>query len=130
VRYTNGSNQFSAIAEAPLTPPPALSAAPTSLLFLAGVSEGNPAPQTINVSRSGCTLFNWQASDDAAWLQTQANGDLLTASIDKAGLSIGTYTATVTIQATGIGGVTPVQVPVKLIVVAQVERVFLPVSVR
>jgi uncharacterized protein YkwD len=130
VRYTNGGNQFSSIHEAPVTPPPALSAAPASLVFLAGIGEGDPAPQTLSLTRSGCTPFNWQASDDAAWLQTQAHGDALTATVDTAGLGSGTYTATVTIQAAGLGGVAPVQVPVKLLVVEQVERVFLPVIRR
>ncbi|CAG0937033.1 hypothetical protein TFLX_05937 [Thermoflexales bacterium] len=130
VRYTNGSNQFSSIAEAPVTPAPALSAAPIALTFLAGVSEGDPTPQTIYVSRVGCTPFTWQVSDDATWLQTQADGDMLTAHVDKTGLNIGTYTATLTIQATGVSGVAPVQVPVTLLVVDQVQQVFLPMMLR
>ncbi len=130
VRYTNGSDQFSAISEASVTPPPAMSAAPASLVFLAGVSDGNPEPQTLSIIRDGCTPFSWQASDDAVWLQTQASGDTLAVGIDQTGLSIGTYTATVTIQATGISGVAPVPVPVKLFVAELAQRMFLPVMLR
>ena len=129
MRYTNGGTAFSSIREAPLTPPPALSAAPAALVFLAGAGEGDPEAQTLSLIRSGCTSFDWQASDDAAWLQTQASGDRLTAGVSQAGLDIGVYTATVTIQAMGIGGVAPAQVPVRLLVV-EVERVYLPLIRR
>ena len=128
VRYTDGSNQFSAISEAN-TRVPSLSLSPASLTFLA-VRNGAPPPtSTMTVSRN-CGSFNWQASSSAAWLQPQASGDSILVRVNQAGLSSGTYTGTLTVAAMGVSGVSPVTATVRLIVSEQLYPVYLPTVIK
>ena len=83
---------------------PTLGVSPTSLTFTATQGAANPVNQTATVSNTGGTL-SWTTSDDAAWLSvTPATGSgngTLTASVNTAGLAIGTYTGTITVAASG-----------------------------
>jgi len=129
LRYTNGSNLFSATQEASLAPS-GLSAAPAALNFLAGL-VGNPPPtQSISVHQSVCTPITWQASDNASWLQMQIDGNTLRVSVDATGLGIGVYHALVTIQAINPPEVAPLEIPVTLHVVQQVYDLYLPVLLK
>jgi len=123
-RYTDGSH-FSAITEA-LTTQPALEVTPMALTFLAA-RNGNPPPAAfLNVSQA-CLTFNWQVSDDAAWLQTQVISNTVRVSVDQSGLNNGAYSGTLEISATGISGISPVSIPVQLLVVDDLFPHYLPV---
>ena len=128
VRYTNGTNQFSPISEAQVAAP-SLSVSPASMIFLAALNQRPPA-QLLHVQRGECSTFNWQASDDTAWLQSQVNGDIVQVSVNPAGLGVGTYQGTLTVTASNVSGISPVSVPVTLIVVDQLYRAYLPVLLR
>jgi len=123
-RYTDGSH-FSAITEA-LTTQPALEVTPMALTFLAA-RNGNPPPAAfLNVSQA-CLTFNWQVSYDAAWLQTQVISNTVRVSVDQSGLNNGAYSGTLEISATGISGISPVSIPVQLLVVDDLFPHYLPV---
>ncbi len=80
---------------------PLIGLSPSGLSF--DTEEGtNPAAQQVNVSnRGGGDLGAVSATDDAAWLTVSVDGTTLTNSIDVAGLTGGTYDATVTVSASG-----------------------------
>ena len=60
----------------------------------------------------------------------QPVGETVQASVDTTGLSIGSYQATVTVEAeAGILG-SPAQIPVTLIVADQVYQVYLPLTIK
>jgi uncharacterized protein YkwD len=128
VRYTDGSGGFSPITEAMLTPG-WLEVSPNSLTFLAARNGEPPPPRWLTV-RVECGSAAWQAWSDAAWLQLQTDDDAIQVSVDPTGLDVGTYQATLTVEATTGEGVSPVSVPVTLTVVEQLYRIFLPVIER
>ena len=127
VRYTNGT-QFSAISEGQTTAP-TLSVSPETLTFLA-TPDWSSGPLRLNVQRGGCPTFSWQVSDDAAWLHTMIIGEQVEMSVDTTGLSLGAHHATVTITPIGVSGLAPIQIPVTLLLVEQVQRVSLPLMLR
>ena len=89
-------------------PPPVLSVSPASLSFSGTAGSANPASKTISVSNTGGGSLSFTASDDAPWLTVSpATGSApadLTAAVNTAGLSAGTYNATVTVTAAGVSG--------------------------
>ena len=101
----------------PATPPPvappAIGASPTSLSFAATQGGANPAPQTLSISNTGGGTLNWTASDNAAWLRrVPASGTgngAVTLTVTTGTLTAGSYSGTVTINATGAS---PLTVPV------------------
>jgi hypothetical protein len=127
VRYTNGS-QFSAITEA-ATSQPALRVSPAALAFLAARDGSPPPTQTLNVTQD-CGSLSWQVSVDATWLQAEAMGNTVRVSVNQTGLSNGEYSGTVTVSATGVSGVPPVSVPVRLVVANELFPVYLPFAAR
>jgi uncharacterized protein YkwD len=127
VRFTNGS-RFSAISEAATTPV-ALRVSPPALTFLAAHNGSLPMASTLNIIRD-CSTFNWQAADDAAWLQTQVVGNTLRVIANQSGLGDGLYLGTITISAIDNYSVLPVSVPVQMIVVDDVFPVNLPLILR
>jgi uncharacterized protein YkwD len=129
VRYTDGGSRFSAISEAELIPL-ALSVSPSSGAFLVARSEGPPPPIVLTVRRWGCRPFGWQARSSASWLQLQTSADSIRVSANTAGLDLGTYQGTVTIEATGAVPVTPVSIPVTLIIAERVYRSYLTKVLR
>ena len=97
----------------------ALTASPASLSFQAVQGGTNPASQFVNVSKSNNKTSNWTASDSATWVSiTPAVGSITTSAqvgvaVNAAGLSAGTYSATVTVTVYKGGNVT---IPVTLTV--------------
>ena len=98
----------------------------TWLEFVAPLG-GTTGTQPLSVGNPEGGTFSWTASDGASWLSVSpASGTLpatassapLTVSVSTAGLTAGTYTATITVTATASAGVTgsPRTVPVTLIV--------------
>ncbi|MBE9509084.1 MAG: CAP domain-containing protein [Chloroflexi bacterium] len=129
LRYTDDAGTFSLIEEADLNPE-RLSVSPTSLLFLAEYGAPSPASRTLTVRREGCEPFTWDTYDDAAWLQVQAVGETVQASVDTAGLITGTYHATITVEAeAGVLG-SPAQMPVTLILADHLYFTYLPLTLR
>jgi subtilase family protein/BACON domain-containing protein len=102
---------------------PIIGISPPSLSFktAAGV---NPVNQTVAIDNIGASALNWEASDGAPWLTIGPASDdahsLLSATVNAAGLSVGTYQATITIRSTNALN-SPVSVPVTLTVLPVFE---------
>jgi hypothetical protein len=99
---------------------PTIRLSPTSLSFTATQGAANPAAQTVNVTNPGGGTLAWTASHNASWLTlntasgtTTTETDPITVSVNTAGMSAGTYNATITITASGAAN-TPQTVPVTL----------------
>ena len=97
---------------------PVIGVSPASLNFKTAFGV-NPAPQTISIDNVGIDTLNWEASDDAPWLTVSPASatapSVLTAAVNAAGLSAGTYHATITIRSTN-PSIPPIKIPVTLIV--------------
>jgi subtilase family protein/BACON domain-containing protein len=102
---------------------PIIEVSPTPLNFRTAAGA-NPPPQSVNINNVGAGALNWEASDDVSWLTiSPASGaapSVLTAAVNAAGLSAGTYRATITIRSTNAFN-TPVIVPVTLTVLPAFE---------
>ncbi len=100
-------------------PAPSLAVTPTSLSFSATQGGANPAAKTLSVANTGGGTLSFTDSDDASWLTvTPASGTAprdLSAAVNVAGLTQGTYTATVTVTSAGTSG-SPKLIPVTLTV--------------
>jgi uncharacterized protein YkwD len=131
VRYTDGAGHFSSVEEADLTPAERLLVSPEALVFLAEAGKPSPPAQTLTIQQEGCEPFTWSISDDAIWLETQVVGaDMVQVSVDIAGMAVGSYQATITIEAESWVLDSPVQIPVKLIVAEEIRRCYLPLILR
>ena len=94
--------------------PPAIGMSPTSLFFTAIRGGADPATKTLSISNTGGGTLNWTAIDNAPWLTLltllgQASGTgngVMTVSVSTGSLAVGTYTASITISATGATSVT------------------------
>ena len=99
----------------------ALSASPTAVRFQAVQGATNPASQFVNVSKPNNRTTNWTASKNATWVSvTPVTGSITNSAqvgvvVNIAGLSAGTYSATVTVRADKGGSVA---IPVTLTVAA------------
>jgi hypothetical protein len=99
----------------------ALSASPTNLTFQAVQGGPNPASKLVEVSKPNNKTTNWTASKSANWVSvTPVTGSITNSSqvgvvVNVAGLSAGTYSATVTVTAAKGGSVA---IPVTLTVTA------------
>jgi uncharacterized protein YkwD len=125
VRFTDGGDSFSPIAEADLYPT-GLAVTPSALTFLAARDGVPPSPQVLLVHQLGCHLFDWQVAADAPWLHLQRVGDTVELEVDRTGLDVGTYYATVTLEAVGDSAVGPTTVPVTLVVAETLYYHYLP----
>ena len=97
--------------------PPAIGASPTSLSFTAQQGGSNPTVQTLSISNTGGGTLTWSASDNAAWLTLSpvsgtGNGTVAV-NATTGTLAAGSYSGTVTLNASGASSVT---VPVTFIV--------------
>lgn len=107
--------------------PPAIGASPTSLSFAATRGGSDPATQTLSISNTGGGTLNWTAIDNAPWLTLltllgQASGTgngVVTLSVSTGSMGVGTYTGSITINATGASSIT---VPVTFTVKRQRNR--------
>jgi hypothetical protein len=108
--------------QVPVVPPsPTIGVTPTTLGF--SIQEnGSSLSQNITLSNtvSGSTL-NWSVSDNVTWLSVSpssgTNNSTLVATVNPNGLSVGTYTAAITITGTGATN-TPQTVNVNLTITA------------
>jgi len=105
----------------PPPPSPAIGLSPTTLGF--NIQEGGSSlSQNITLSNtvSGSTLV-WSVSDNATWLSVSpsngTNNATLVATVNPSGLSVGTYTAAITITGNGATN-TPQTVNVNLTITA------------
>lgn len=94
--------------------PPAIGVSPTSLSFTAIRGGDDPATKTLSISNTAGGTLNWTAFDNAPWLTLltllgQASGTgngVVTVSVSTGSLAVGTYTASITISATGATSMT------------------------
>lgn len=101
---------------------PSISLTPTALRF-SGIAGGTaPAAQLINLKNPTGGTFSWSASTNAAWLglaaasgTTTTETDSISAGVNLTGLTAGTYTAAITVTASGTAN-TPQVIPVTLTV--------------
>ena len=110
-------------------PLPTIGYSPTSFSFTATQGGLNPSNQTLSITNTGGGTLNWSVIDNAAWLSlSPTNGTdtrTVTLSVNIAGLTAGTYNATIIIAATGATN-SPVTIPVTLIIKPVVECSFVP----
>jgi len=96
---------------------PAIELNTTSLGFAGTVGGTNPSAQTIAVSNVGSGTLSWAASDNAAWLTLSpvsgTNSGTVTTSMNLTGLAAGTFSAIITVAASGSTN-NPQQIPVSL----------------
>ncbi|MFO0773272.1 MAG: fibronectin type III domain-containing protein [Nitrospiraceae bacterium] len=92
---------------------PVIGLSPSSLSFNATSSGSNPGNQSIAISNSGAGTLTWSATDNASWLTVSQSGNTVVASVDKTGLTAGTYNALITVSASGAIN-TPQTIPVSL----------------
>ena len=111
----NGSNVFGGgggggggWVPTPTPTPPEIYFSPSSFTFTATEGDANPADQTLGINNSGGGSLDWSVNDDAGWLTLDPpNGsstgetDDVTLSVDITGMSAGSYSATITIEAPG-----------------------------
>jgi hypothetical protein len=115
---------------APSSPPatpapssaPAISRSPASL-STSCTRGSNASKQSFQVSNSGSGTLSYSITDDASWLScSRASGtstgesDTITVSYNTSGLTVGTYSATITITAAGGASNSPQTIPVSLTV--------------
>jgi hypothetical protein len=129
LRYTDAAGTFSPVAEADLYARH-IAVSPAYLLFLSVPGAPPPTARTLAVQLPDCGPVSWSASGDAGWLQVQSAGDTVRVGVDTAGLAPGTYEATVTVEAeAGVVG-SPVQIPVTLLMVDELDYRYLPLILR
>ena len=101
---------------------PSISLTPTALSF-SGIAGGiAPAAQSMSLSNPTGGTLSWSISSNAAWLRpattsgtTTTESDSISAGVDLIGLTAGTYTAAITVTASGAAN-TPQVIPVSLTV--------------
>ncbi|MBH0199428.1 MAG: hypothetical protein HP497_08425 [Nitrospira sp.] len=99
---------------------PSISLSPSTLSF-SGVAGGTaPTAQLITLTNPSGGTLSWTTSESAAWLTlstgsgtTTTETDSISATVNPTGLAAGTYTAAVTISASGAAN-TPQVIPVSL----------------
>jgi len=117
---------------------PRLAVAPEAITFLADVDEPGVITATLRPWNAGYRVFTWTASV-AVGLQvtgtlvitTGLQGTPLTVTVDSTGYTTGTFIGSITVTATTTDVLdAPQAVPVTLLVVPEVYRVYLPVTLR
>jgi len=106
-------------------PPPAAAISRTPTTLSSTCTQGsNASGQSFQISNSGSGTLSYTISDDATWLScspstgtSTGEQDPITVSYATTGLAAGTYSATITITATGASN-TPQTIPVSLTVSA------------
>jgi hypothetical protein len=100
--------------------PPIIAFSPQSFSFNAQQGETNLLTDTLHISNSGGGTLDWSVSDDAYWLTLSPTSSSLTGEVAESTvsielhisqMSIGTYTATITIFAPKVSNA-PQEVPV------------------
>ena len=85
---------------------PAIQLSLSSLAFLGTAGGANPVPNTFNISNTGGGTLVWTASNATGWLTLSpasgTNSGTVTASVNLAGLAAGTYSAIISVTASGV----------------------------
>lgn len=99
---------------------PVLHVTPLALSFSVASPGQNPPSQSISISNTGSGSFSWTVADAQSWLaenptsgSTSTETDVVTVSVNTAGMSSGTHNGTITVTAAGAQG-SPKQVSVTL----------------
>jgi len=110
----------SAVAISPTPEPPEIWYNPTSFTFTATEGGASPVSQSLWLRNDGDGTLTWSVSDDADWLSlaplsgtSAGEMDEAVLSVDIGGMSAGSYSATITIEAAGATN-TPQTAPVSL----------------
>ena len=117
---------------------PRLAVEPSSLTFLADVDEPGVFTATLAPLNTGYRVLTWTATVAAGMpltptlvITTGLQGTPLTVMVDSTGYPTGTFTGSITVTATTTDVLdAPQVVPVTLLVVPEVYRVYLPVALR
>jgi hypothetical protein len=117
---------------------PRLAVEPSSLTFLADVDEPGVFTTTLMPLNTGYRVLTWTATVAAGMpltptlvITTGLQGTPLTVTVDSTGYPTGTFTGSITVTATTTGVLdAPQVVPVTLLIVPEVYRVYLPVALR
>jgi hypothetical protein len=128
VRYTDGADHFSTIAEA-RTIQPVLQVEPHSYTLVASL-DGSPSPVIFFQVEGRCPPLTWQAQSSASWLQLQNLDLVLQAGVDISALTLGVYTTTITVSSAEVPGVAPVTIPITLWVFEQSRTLYFPLLRR
>jgi hypothetical protein len=111
----------SAATSSPTTSTSSISLSPTSLVFSATQGGSNPSEQAVAISNSGADPLSWSVSSDVAWLfvfpTSETSPSSFAAKANISGLATGTYSATISVMATGATN-TPQSIPVSLTISA------------
>jgi hypothetical protein len=115
------------------TLPTSLAVAPSALSFTAVEGSGQTAWQSLSIRNSGDGTMTWSAASDQSWilvssLEGTAPTDIIVAA-DPTGLSIGEYTGSITITASGAVN-SPQVVGVTLNVEPEIFSIYLPLILR
>ncbi len=113
---------------------PRLEVRPSALTFVAAVDEPRTFTATLLPLNTGYRVLTWTAQVEPGYALTPtlgrtagAQGDPLTVTIASAGRGLGVVTGSLRLEAPTPGTLgTPQSVPVRLIVLSQVPRVYLP----
>jgi probable HAF family extracellular repeat protein len=100
--------------------PPSIGYSPTSFSFSATQGGSNPPNKSLSIWNAGGDTLTWSVSNNAtSWLSLNptsgTDSGTVTVSVNIAGLTTGTYDATITITATGATN-SPVVIPVTLMI--------------
>jgi hypothetical protein len=105
-------------------PSPTIGKSPVNLAFTGTQDGSNPTPQTFAITNPGTETLNWSVTDDAPWLTvtplsgtTTTDTDLISVSVNTAGLTGNMYTATITLTDPSASN-SPQQIPVTLALTA------------
>ncbi|MCX5975679.1 MAG: lectin like domain-containing protein [Coprothermobacterota bacterium] len=105
-----------------VAPVPTIGWSPSSFTFQATQGGLNPLSKTLSIWNAGTGILNWNAALSATWLSlspttgaSTGETDIISAFVDIAGLTTGTYSATITLSAAGASN-SPQQAPVTLVV--------------
>ena len=109
--------------------PPVLVVSPESVTFATVVGSPPPPSQTVAVTEANGASLAWTASESTSWLAIGTTPSHLTMSVNPAGLLVGSYVATVTINAPGAQG-SPKQVHVRLVVTNEPGLVVSPANLE
>lgn len=117
---------------------PRLAVEPAALTLLADVDEPGLITTTLRSWNAGYRVLTWTATvalgmqvTPTLALTTGLQGTVLTLTVDSIGYPTGTFTGSITVTATTTDVLdTPQIVPVTLLVVPEVYRVYLPVTLR
>jgi M6 family metalloprotease-like protein len=89
-------------------PDPKITLNAESMMFTSVAGGNNPATQLLEIDNGGGGTLDWTVSGDAAWLNlsppsgsSTGEAEAVTVGVNTAGLSAGTYVATVSIAAAG-----------------------------